>query len=103
MTAQTKAKLKRYFIEGHRLTNDRWCNLVDTIFQNQEGATSVADGGTITHGLGTTPTGVIVTPSTSGEIASVTAVDATTFTVALKKISDGSAGTTQTVYWRAFV
>ena len=38
-----------------------------------EGATSVADGGTITHGLATTPIVVTVSPRTAGELASVTA------------------------------
>jgi hypothetical protein len=64
------------------------------------GATSVADGGTVTHSLGATPDVVNVTPSVSGEFVSVTALGATTFTVAIKK-HDGTAGTTQTVYWEA--
>jgi hypothetical protein len=67
-----------------------------------KGATSVADGGTILHGCETTPTVVEATPSVAGEMVSVTARAATTFTVAIKK-PDGSAGTTQTVYWRAYV
>lgn len=62
------------------------------------GATSVADGGTITHGHPKTPTRAIVTASVAGEFASVTAIGATTITVAVKK-HDGTAGTTQTVYW----
>lgn len=66
------------------------------------GATSVADGGTITHGLATTPTKVRATASTSGEFVSVTALGSSTFTVAIKKY-DGTAGTTQTVYWQADV
>lgn len=66
------------------------------------GATSVADGGTVTHGLSATPTKVRCTPSVSGEMVSVTALAATTFTVAIIK-NDGSAGTTQTVYWEADV
>lgn len=66
----------------------------------RSGATAtVADGGTVTHGLGTTPTWVTVNPSTSGEFVSVTAIGATTFTVAIKK-HDGNAGTTQTLYWQ---
>lgn len=64
------------------------------------GATSVSDGGTVTHGLGATPDVVNVTPTVSGEFASVTALGATTFTIAIKK-HDGTAGTTQTVYWEA--
>lgn len=63
-------------------------------------AASVADGGTVTHGLGATPDVVNVTPSVSGEFVSVTAIGATTFTVAIKK-HDGTAGTTQTLYWEA--
>ena len=68
----------------------------------KRGAISVADGGTITHGCGTTPTAVVCTPTTSGEMVSVTSVGATTFTVAIKK-HDGSAGTTATVYWMAWL
>lgn len=70
--------------------------------ENGGAAASVADGGTISHGLYTTPTFVTVTPTVAGEFASVTAKGASTFTVALKK-HDGSAGTAQTVYWRAWV
>jgi hypothetical protein len=65
-----------------------------------EGATAtIADGGTITHGLGFTPTWVIATPSVASEFVSVTAIGATTFTVAIKDNS-GNVGTTQTIYWR---
>lgn len=65
-------------------------------------AASKADGGTITHGCGTTPISVVCTASVAGEIISVTALGATTFTVAIKK-HDGTAGTTQTVYWIAWL
>lgn len=64
------------------------------------GATSVADGGTISHGMAVTPTSVIATPSVAGEMVSVTAISSTTITVAIKK-HDNTAGTTQTIYWRA--
>ena len=67
-----------------------------------EGATSVADGGTISHGLATTPTVVTVSPRTAGELASVTARGTTTFTVAIKT-HGGGAGTTQIVDWRASI
>lgn len=66
------------------------------------GATSVADGGTITHGLVTTPTKVRCQASVSGEMVSVTAVGNSTFTVAIKTHANG-AGTTQTIYWEAEV
>lgn len=68
-----------------------------------EGATaSVADGGTISHGLVGTPTGVVAQTSITGEFVSVTAKAASTFTVAIKK-HDNSAGTTQTIYWYAWI
>lgn len=64
-----------------------------------QGATeSVADGGTVTHGLGYTPTAVNATGSVAGEIVTVTAKSGSTFTVAIKKL-DGTAGTAQTIYW----
>jgi hypothetical protein len=69
----------------------------------KRGATSVSDGGTITHGCGTTPTAVIVVGSVANEILAVTAKGTTTFTVAIKKRADGTAGTTQTVNWLAWL
>jgi hypothetical protein len=70
------------------------------VTENGGAAASVADGGTITHGLQATPTYVTANPSVAGEMVSVTAVGATTFTVAIKQ-DDGTAGTSQTIYWRA--
>lgn len=66
------------------------------------GVVSVADGGTITHGLTTTPTKYGVTATTSGEFSSVTAAGSATLTVAIKK-HDNSAGTTQNIAWWAEV
>jgi hypothetical protein len=68
---------------------------------HRKGATSVADGGTITHYMGVAPSIVTCTPSVTGEFVSVTAIGASDFTVAIKK-HDNSAGTTQTIYWQAF-
>jgi parallel beta-helix repeat protein len=69
----------------------------------KSGATAtVADGGTVTHGLGYEPTWITVNPTVSGEFVSVTAKSSTTFTVAIKK-HDNSAGTTQTLYWQCGV
>ena len=65
-------------------------------------AASTADGGTIAHGCAAAPTKVTLTGSVAGEIVTVTSIDATNITVAIKK-PDNSAGTTQTVYWRAEV
>jgi len=63
---------------------------------------NVADGGTFAHGCSSTPTYVVVTPSTANEFVSVTAIGAANVTVAIKK-HDGSAGTAQPLYWRAYV
>lgn len=72
------------------------------IFKLRWAATSVADGGTIAHGLQQTPAAIWLTPSVAGEMASATASDVTTFTVAIKK-HDGTAGSTQVVSWMALV
>lgn len=65
------------------------------------GSASISDGGTISHGLAETPTVALVTPGAANIIAAVTALGASTFTVALKNRSDGSAAGSTTVYWRA--
>jgi hypothetical protein len=67
-----------------------------------KGATSVADGGAVTHGLVAAPTTVRCTPTTSGEFVSVTSLGASNFTVSIKK-HDNTGGTTQTIYWEAEV
>jgi hypothetical protein len=63
-------------------------------------AANVADGGTITHNVGLTPTWVMITGSIAAQEYAVTSIGATTFTVAIKT-TGGLAGTTQTIYWRA--
>jgi hypothetical protein len=72
------------------------------VTENSGSAPTVADGGTIAHGCVKAPTKVTLTGSVAGEIVTVTSIDATNITVAIKK-PDGSAGTTQTIYWRAEV
>ena len=63
-----------------------------------KGATSVSDGGTIAHGFGSTPGCAVVQATVAKEFVSVTALDDTNITVAIKN-DRGQAGTTQTVYW----
>ncbi len=63
-------------------------------------AASTADGGTIAHGFASAPTTVLVSGSVEAEMVSVTAIGATTFTVAIKTALQ-APGTTQTVYWMA--
>lgn len=62
------------------------------------GVATVADGGTIAHGLPVAPTVITVTGSVAGEIISATA-DATNITVAIKTHA-GAAGTSQAISWR---
>jgi hypothetical protein len=78
------------------------CNVSSHVNSNSGAAATVADGGTIAHGCVKAPTKVTLTGSVAGEIVTVTSIDATNITVAIKK-PDGSAGTPQTVYWRAEV
>jgi hypothetical protein len=65
-------------------------------------ASTVADGGTVAHGLMTTPAWVIATGSIAGQIVTCTGKDATNLTFAIKTDA-GAPGTSQTVYWRAGV
>jgi hypothetical protein len=62
------------------------------------GSNSVADGGTIAHGLPYTPTTATVSGTVAGEIVTVTSIGSTNITVAIKT-GAGAAGTTQTVHW----
>lgn len=65
---------------------------------------NVISGALIAHGLGTTPTAIILTPfysTSSGEFTqtlSISATNATSFTV---NISPGAVTTITTVYWMA--
>ena len=72
------------------------------VTENSGAAATVADGGTIAHGCVEAPTKVTLTGSVAGEIVTVTSIDATNITVAIKK-PDNTTGTTQTIYWRAEV
>lgn len=63
-------------------------------------ATSVADGGTIAHGLSGTPDFYMVGGTVAGETVTVTAVDGTNLTVSIKDDA-GASGTAQNVHWKA--
>jgi hypothetical protein len=63
-------------------------------------SSNISDGAAITHSMGGNPTVIIATGTVAGEMVSITAVDATTFTVSIKK-HDNTPGTPQTVYWHA--
>ena len=64
------------------------------------GATaSVTDGGTITHGFGTTPNYALVSGTNSSQIEAVTAKGAITITVSIKKASTLAVGASDTISW----
>lgn len=69
--------------------------------EGKSGASAdVEDGDTITHGFSVAPSAVIATGSVGGEMVAVTAIGATTFTVAIRT-NLNAPGTKQTIYWRA--
>jgi len=71
-----------------------------TTFGKSGAAAAKNDGDTITHGFASAPTAVIACGSVAGEIISITAISAATFTVAIKTPLQ-AAGTAQTIYWMA--
>ena len=77
-------------------------NFYPYVGENSGAAASTADGGTIAHGCSATPSVAFVSASVAGEIATVTSIGASNITVAIKD-NDDSAGTSQTIYWRAYV
>lgn len=85
---------------GAGATFTRLSDNIGYVTRNHGAAANIADGGTIAHGLAATPTRANVSASVSGEFASVTGLDGTNITVAIKK-HDNTAGTTQTIYWEA--
>lgn len=66
------------------------------------GVATVSDGGTIAHGLAGTPSWFATHATYTTELATVTGADATNLTVALKT-PVGGGGTTQQVYWEAYL
>lgn len=68
--------------------------------QSNSGAQAATDGGSYPHGLLVTPRMVRASNSIAAEFVNITAIDATNFTVAIKK-KDGTAGTNQNIYWEA--
>lgn len=67
------------------------------------GTASVANGGTINHGLAAAPTQYVATPTVSGHIAMVTAVSATTLTIALLNHDGTPVAVAENINWRAWV
>ena len=64
--------------------------------------TSVADGGTIAHGLAGTPSRFGATSTTADEFVSINSLSNLTLTVQITK-HDGTPGTTGNVAWWAEV
>ncbi|MCK5610952.1 hypothetical protein KAR91_54270, partial [Candidatus Pacearchaeota archaeon] len=106
--ATTTSAITDNFLSGGATTGIRNPTDVDIIkrnigyvTENGGAAANIADGGTIAHGLETTPTYVTITGSVTGDIISVSALGAANITLAIKD-EGGGAGTAQTIYWRAY-
>ena len=68
-----------------------------------KGSSSVSNGGTITHGVGTTPTSVQLTSSNASNCLGATEVSSTTITVGITGCKTGNVySAAQTVYWQAW-
>ncbi len=67
---------------------------------DQAGEDTIADGGTIAHGLGVKPPSATATGSVSGEVVYITAMSTTLLTVAIKTKA-GAGGTQQAITWTA--
>lgn len=65
------------------------------------GVTSVADGGTIAHGMGVTPTFAICSASAANHICQITAKDATNLTIGLIDHAGATIAAAENVYWMA--
>lgn len=72
-------------------TRNIWAGTKDT----NSGVTSVANGGTIAHGLTAAPTRYGLTPTAAGRQVAVTAVSATTLTISLT----GAVGAENVAWW----
>jgi hypothetical protein len=83
----------------HFAATDDVHNKIGWVTENTGATANVADGATINHGCGNAPIWVTATGSVAGEIITVTAIAAATFTVAIKTHA-GAGGTAQTIYWK---
>ena len=71
---------------------------LNKVTKGRTSVTLTSGAGTITHGLGTTPTWAILTCSTSGDSANITTLGATDLTIKVTK-GNNTNGTTQYVNW----
>jgi hypothetical protein len=79
-----------------------YVDLVNTSMNNVQKcgiSGAIADGGTITHGLGRTPVYALVSGTNSSQIEAVTSKGGTTITVSLKKASTLAVGASDTISW----
>lgn len=65
------------------------------------GTSSVADGGTIAHGLAAAPTSYTLTATAANRTVAVTAANATNLTIALKDNTGAAVTTPENVNWEA--
>ena len=87
--------VKSHYVHNQNYVTDNWGV-----------ATSKAHNSTIEHGLDGTPTAVFIIGTETCQSFAVTDIGSTTFTLGITKLSSEDicvAGTTQTVYWRAWI
>lgn len=77
-------------------------DVIGIVTENMGATVGTTDGGLIPHGLSGTPTAAVLTPTVANEFASITGKDGVNLTVAIKK-HDGTPGTAQNIYWRAWL
>jgi hypothetical protein len=93
----------RRFLEDNQKILADFLRILKTDSDSASGEAIISDGGTISHKLQAMPGFAVVIPKSANIIASVTAMDASTFTVALKNRADGSAALNVGVYWNCTV
>ena len=66
-----------------------------------QGTATVANGGTISHGLSATPTAYRITPTVADRAVAVTAASSTTITVSLTQLNGTAVTVAESVNWEA--
>jgi len=87
------------FLNGTTTGLDVYRN-IGYVSENWGTSGNVADGGTIAHGITGTPTYADAKATVTGDIVTISALDAANITVAIKD-EGGGAGTAQPLYWMA--
>jgi hypothetical protein len=89
-----------------KINNGSYVTITNTsYFRGTRGvATSVLNNGSVTHGLGTTPTGCIITGTNVSQNKAVIVLNATVFQVAIRQsnTTTSPAAAAETLYWECW-